>query len=129
MAFSGPNIKCLLRQITGVRFGLRQTQRKLKKRAIILLDHALKVRALRTLISVTHQTAVCSRQPGRSRRPRMVAQNKASANPGNKVGSRSSSLPVSRLHELASRLGELSRDSAAGPAARRLGIEQWETHS
>jgi len=30
-------------------------------------------------------------------------------------------------HEFASRLGELSRDSAAGPAARRLGIAVWET--
>jgi len=45
------------------------------------------------------------------------------------VRGRSRSHPLHFRHVFAGRLDELSRDSAAGLAARRLGIEVWQTDS
>src|SRR5712671_6801671 len=64
MAFGGPNIKCLLSQITSVGFGLGQAKSKLIERAIILLDQCCKVQTRRSaaaFINMTHQDANCSR--------------------------------------------------------------------
>src|SRR3989442_9863958 len=66
IAFGGPNIKRLLRQIAGFRFRPSQAERKLIERTIVLLDQALKVRPCGALIGVTHQTAVCSRAPAKT---------------------------------------------------------------
>src|SRR3954452_18721282 len=63
VAFSRPNIKCLLCQITRIRLRLSQTDGKLIKRAIVARNQGLKIQThslIGTIINRTHQCQKCS---------------------------------------------------------------------
>src|SRR5215468_2821158 len=65
MAFSGPNIESLLRQIAGVGFNLSKAVSKLIKRVVITRHQTFKIQThwlLSTVISRTHGEAKCSRK-------------------------------------------------------------------